>query len=170
MTCFPISIHSQFHYNLGVLLYSVTKGSDMKCEAVFPVADQINYGIPNLIQKQMQMNAVELNIRAGSRAMDSSDYVTSKSYFNNALVLLPKNHWSNAYECSLRLFLLLSKAAYACGHAETAYDSLREILNEGRSLEDKLDAYFLYVSVSVTVWQCFTVPQARTLPYKRSLR
>ena len=125
----------------------------MKCEAVFPVANQINHGIPNLIPKQMHMNAVELNLRAGSRAMDLSDYVTAKSYFNNALVLLPKNHWSITYECSLRLFLLLSKAAYACGHVETAYASLRKILDEGRSLEDKLDAYFLYVTVSISVWQ-----------------
>ena len=99
----------------------------------------------------MQHNVVELNFDSGSRAMDQSDYETSHSYFINALLLLPNNHWSSNYEFSLRLFLLTAKAAYACGKIEKAYDSLKEILAEGRCFEDKLDAYGSYVSVSASL-------------------
>jgi len=122
----------------------------MKCGAVFPIVNQINHGVPDLIQKEMLNSVVELNVDSGLRAVDQSDYVTAESYFNNALVLLPENHWIGHYEFSLKLFFLRSKAAFSCGNIETACDSLKEILDKGGCLEDKLDAYFLYVTILTT--------------------
>ena len=145
---------SQFHYNLGVLLYSVSREgetNETKGGAMFTIVDQINHGIPSLIQHKMQRNVVELNFDSASRAMDRSDHETAQSYLNNALALLPNDHWTSNYEFSLRLFSLSANAAYSSGNIEKAYDSLKEILKQGRCLEDKLDAYCLYVTVSVSL-------------------
>ena len=131
-------------------LYSVTRGRNIKCGVIFSIVNQINHGVPDLIQKEMLNDVAELNLNSGSRAMERSDYATAKSYFNNALTLLPENHWISSYDFSIRLFFLRSKAAFSCGDIETAYVSIKEILDKGGCLEDKLDAYFLYVQVSVS--------------------
>lgn len=96
----------------------------------------------------MLTNVIELNVESGSRAMSRSDYVTAQSYLNKALVLLPENHWISNYENSLRLFYLRGEAAYLCGNIETAFNSLKEILDKEGCLKGKLEAYFLYVKVS----------------------
>mmetsp|Transcript_29922 Transcript_29922/g.63473 ORF Transcript_29922/g.63473 Transcript_29922/m.63473 type:complete len:914 (-) Transcript_29922:1454-4195(-) len=137
---------SQFHYDLGILLYSTSKGQDLS-GTVFQVVDQISHGIPSLIQPELQIDIAELNFSAGSRAMDFSDYETAYSYLNNALSLLPKNHWSSHYDFSLRLFFLRAKAAYSCGNIEEAYDSLKKILEKGRCIEDTLDAHHLKATI-----------------------
>ena len=122
----------------------------MKSDSIFSIVNQINRGVPSLVEKNMLNDITKLNVDSGSRAMEGSDYVTAQSYFNYALTLLPENHWISSYDFSLRLFLLRSKAAFSCGDIETAYTSLKEILDKGGCLEDKLDAYSLYVSVSVS--------------------
>ena len=133
----------------------------MKSDSIFSVVNQINRGVPNLVEKNMLNDITKLNVDSGSRAMEGSDYVTAQSYFNCALTLLPENHWISSYDFSLRLFLLRSKAAFSCGDIETAYTSLKEIFDKGGCLEDKLDAYSLYVSVS-------TSSKSVLLFYKRS--
>ena len=137
----------QFHYNLGMLLYSASKGQD-RSGAVFQVADQINHGI-SLIQPEMRVEFVGLNFSAGSRAI-SRCYKTAYSYLKNAFALLPRNSWSSHYELSLRVFLLYAKSAYSCGKVKKAYKALKTILQKGRCANDKLDAYLLHVTVSLT--------------------
>jgi len=137
---------SQFHYDIGILLYSTSKGQDLG-GALFQLVDQINHGIPSLIQPRMQIDIAELNFSAGRKAMDLSDFETAYSYLNNAFPLLPENHWSSHYDFSLRLFLLRAKSTYLCGNIEEAYDSLKEIIENGRCIEDTLDAYYLHVTI-----------------------
>ena len=88
--------------------------------------------------------------------------MTAQSYFNTALTLLPENHWIDSYDMSLRLFLLRSKAAFSCGDTETACASLKEILDKGGCLEDKLDAYSLYITVSVSSQSVFLCHKKQT--------
>jgi len=142
----PENEKSQFHYNLGVLLNSVSRGKDLG-GAIFHVIDQMNHGIPGLIQPTMLKDVIRLNFASGSKAMDRSDYKTAQSYFSNTFSLLAKNHWSGHYEFSLRLYFLSAKAAYSCGNIEKAYGLLKQILKEGCCLGDKLDAYYLYATI-----------------------
>jgi len=137
---------SQFHYDLGILLYSTSKGQDLG-GALFQVVDQINHGIPSLIKPRMKIVIAELNFNAGRKAMDLSDFETASSYLNNALPLLPKNRWRRHYDFSLRLLLLRAKTIYLRGNIEEACDSLMEIIKNGRCIEDKLDAYYLHVTI-----------------------
>ena len=131
-----------------MLLHSASKGQVLGGE-IFQVVDQINRGIPDLIQPDTKMEIAELNFRAGSRAAELSDYVTAQLYLNNALALLPKNHWSSQYyDFSLRLYFLRAKVAYSCGDIKKSSGLLKKLLVNGRCIKDKLDAYYLYVTVS----------------------
>lgn len=130
-----------------MLLHSASKDDELG-GSIFQICDQINYGIQH-VQPSMQVDIAKLNIKAGSRAMDLSDYKTATSYLNNALKLLPKNHWTSHYGICLQLFYSKAKSAYSCGNKEDAYQLLKKILDKGCCIKDKLDAHYLYVSVSV---------------------
>ncbi len=80
--------------------------------------------------------------------MDKTDYEMAQSYFSNAFSLIQEDYWTLKYEFCLRLYFLSAKAAYSCGNIEKASIMLKRIIKEGKCVEDKLDAYFLYVSVS----------------------
>lgn len=130
------------------MIYSASKGTDLVDDVIFQVVDQMNYNVSS-IPLSMQVDVAELNFSAASRAMGFSDYQTAHSYLENALVLLPADHWTSNYELCLRLYFLKAKAVYSCGNIEKAYESLKSILERGRCIEDKLDAYYLYVTVRV---------------------
>ena len=142
-----IIVLSQYHYSLGMLLYSMIKGSDVR-DIIFSIADQINHGIDGVlgISSELRLDLAELNEMAGVKAVDCSDYVTARSYLNIALSLLPTDHWISHYDRSLRLSFLLARSAYSCGDVEKAQGILQEILGECRCIEDKLEAYFLLVT------------------------
>ncbi|KAL7526795.1 LOW QUALITY PROTEIN: hypothetical protein ACHAXR_005057, partial [Thalassiosira sp. AJA248-18] len=139
----------QFRYDLGILLYSISKHKDhdLGSNATFQIADQINNDL-SLIQPAMRLDIAELNFRAGSMAMDRSDFTTAYSYLTNAMSLLPDDHWSGNYHFSLRLYFLRANATYSCGNVEEAIESLKTLLDEGRCIEDKLDAHYYYLTCS----------------------
>jgi predicted ATPase len=132
-----------------MVLYTATVGQDLR-DAIFQVVNQINHGVPELIQEQQLHKKVEisdLNFHAGSRAIDLSDYETANSYLCTALSLLPANHWSTHYEMSLKMYFVAANAAYASGNSKKAFELIKSILEKGRCIEDKLDAYYLYATM-----------------------
>ena len=137
----------KFHFNLGMCLYSTTKGQDIG-EVVFAIADQINHDMYSLTQRPaMCVDIAELNLTAAKKAIDRSDHATARSYLNVAISLLPQDHWTIQYELSLCLYSLLAKTAYACGCPDKANIALQTVLAEGRCTEDKLDAYHLLATL-----------------------
>ncbi len=54
---------SQFHYDLGIMLYIALKGHDLG-QSVLHIADQINHGVPpnpNLIHTQLIPEIAEVS-------------------------------------------------------------------------------------------------------------
>ena len=116
-------------------------------DAIFDIADQINYGIDGLVNPDLRCEISKLNVLAGIKAGVCSDYVTSRSYLRNALKLLPKNHWECDYDESLRLYVLLARSAYCCRDREGACNTLQHVFDHANCLGDKLDAYRLRVFI-----------------------
>lgn len=136
-----------FHFNIGMSLYTFTKGKDLG-DMIFTIADQINLGLHSL-QHAITNSAyiAELNLDAGSKAFDRSDYITAKPYLKVAMSLLPTDHWEQQYDFSLRLYYLTAKAAYSCGDLKEATVTLKKLLSKGRCIDDKLDAQSLLVTI-----------------------
>jgi len=144
----PDDEKKNYHYKLGMLLYSITKGNDVD-DIIFPIADQINHGIDDLSKQNpgLWLDLAILNEMAGSKAVDCSDYVTAHSYFTISMSLLPPDHWKSQHSFSRRLYLSLAKSAYACSDVEKAQGILQEILGECCCIKDKLPAYYLLVII-----------------------
>lgn len=128
-------------------LYFISKEHGLN-DTIFPIVDQINHGVPSLVRPEVAVEILELNLKAGARAMEFLDYETASSYLSKAILLLPQCHWQDHYELSLSLYISSAKAAYSCGDTQQTRTLLNAILLNGRCIEDKLDAYYLHVTVS----------------------
>ncbi len=95
----------------------------------------------------MCLEVAHLNYKAGLAAMSRSDYATASSYLSVSLQLLPDDHWQSSYSLSLDTYLAMAKVAYPSGDMDKSNAALKIILKEATSLEDKLDAYYLYVNL-----------------------
>ena len=141
------SKRSQFHYDIGALLFLATKNQDLGDDVMFQIANQINHDL-SLVEPCMQLDVADLNFNAGSVAMERSEFVTAHSHLTASVAMLPKDPWRDHYEFCLRLFLLRAKAASSCGNVEEAKQALSKIIEKGRSLNDVLDAHYYYINVS----------------------
>ena len=77
---------------------------------VFIIADQINHG--DISDPQLRLDVSELNFRAASKTMRSSNYVAAYFYSNAAIRYLPPDHWETQYVLSLSVFMVYANAAY----------------------------------------------------------
>ena len=95
----------------------------------------------------MCVEVASLNYQASQAAMNRSDYNTASSYLGVSLQLLPDEHWQSNYALSLCTYMALAKAAYSTGNVEKSEATLKRIFKEATSLEEKLDAYYLYINL-----------------------
>ena len=148
----PNSEKGQFHHDIGFLLYSVSKNQDLTGDLIFQIIDQINYDL-SLVEPCMQLDIAELNFKAGSVAMEMSEFTTAYSYLTNSLSMLPGDFWSSHYEFGLRLFFLKARAAHSCGNIEEAKQSFCKMIEKGQCIDDIhiLDAHYYYINVS-SIW------------------
>ncbi|KAL7528135.1 hypothetical protein ACHAXR_007195, partial [Thalassiosira sp. AJA248-18] len=138
------------HFKYGVALASLSldiQDDDM----LFIAASQINRGGPAAVEDAMQarMQAVplaNLNLTAGQKAMEMSDFSSAYSFFDNGISFLRKGHWQEHYNLSLQLFESASNCALVAGDIVSLKLLSEQILAYARSLEDKLNAIYNVVS------------------------
>ncbi|KAL7425429.1 hypothetical protein ACHAXM_000009, partial [Skeletonema potamos] len=115
-------------------------------DGVFLTAvNQLNLAGPEAVQEKSQ-NAVvaNLNLRAGKKAMEMSDFGAAYSYFDNGISFLRKNHWKDHYGLSLELFDLAAKCALMNGDIVSLKLLSQQVLASGRSFEDKLNIMYSF--------------------------
>ena len=137
---------NRFHFQVGMILLN----SSNVDESLVPlIADQVNHGVGESMHSTDDCNDIsELNYKAGCIAMTRSGFLKAFCYFETAKSLLPQNHWKSQYYYSIRLFLSLSNAAFACGRVNLADEALSAILKEGKRLEDKLVSFLCKIRLS----------------------
>ncbi len=134
----------QSHYDLGKVLYSICNGKDVEDTIFILIANQINHGKEWIVKDtDLSIAVAELNMKAGKKAIDGCDFKTAYSYLRTAISLLPEGHWDSHYDLSLRLNLLMARAANSTSQYEKAELVLRNVLEKARCSEDKLPTYYL---------------------------
>ncbi|KAL3811602.1 hypothetical protein ACHAXA_011199 [Cyclostephanos tholiformis] len=131
----PEKDRAQYHYSLGMTLYSITKGN-VTNDMLFSVADQIKHGIGNLAAEspELQLDFAKLFELSSSKAVACSDHLALCTYLEHALLLLLAGHWKSHYEI---------KSCYSYGGVEKAQCNLQEMMPQFHSIEEKLPAQAL---------------------------
>ena len=136
----PAHERCRIHFNYGLELSSLLIGDEeASASLLFTAVNQLNLGGPPAVQDKGQgITASRLNLRAGKKAMEMSDYETAYSYFDNGISFLSENHWQEHYKLSLELFSLGAK----CALTNSDHTSLKllsgQVIANARSFEDKL--------------------------------
>ena len=132
----------QFHCKIGMELlqvYNAECQEDVDSSILLPIADQLCHN--NL---GSYFDLAELLNKAAKKAMATSDFERAQRYLTQARTLIPEDQlWGDHYDFSMQLYLSLGQAAFSSGHIELAKSSWNQVIENGRSLESKLDAYYL---------------------------
>jgi predicted ATPase len=112
----------RFHFDIGMLLLSsFGDRTEEKSKILFYILDQINHGVPDLLQDEEQrVMIVKMNHEVASQMMHSYNYTAAYQYSERAVALLPENCWSQSDDISIDVYFLLSKAAYSNGKIDRA--------------------------------------------------
>jgi predicted ATPase len=90
----------------------------------------------------MRMRLVNLNLRAGLKALESSAFVAATSYLSRGVELLPENHWTSDYKLSLELYSTAAEAQFCVGNFEIMKSFCDEVIaQENCSFLDKRRVY-----------------------------
>ena len=141
-----ILVTSQVHYDLGKALLSVCEGRDVG-DTILVIASQINHGKES-IQKndELCISMARLNMAAGKKTIESCRHKMAYSYLENALSLLPDDHWNSNYDLSLHVSFMMASAANSSSMCDEAENLLQRIFEKGRCMTDKLPSYHLLVT------------------------
>ena len=111
---------------------------------LFTAVNQLNLGGPKAVQEDGDyVKVANLNLKAGKKALEMSDYVTAYKYFDHGITFLRKKHWEEHYGLSLELYDLAAKCALAKGDVDMLNLLSQQVLMKGRSFQDKLNMRYL---------------------------
>ncbi|KAK1742678.1 putative AAA ATPase [Skeletonema marinoi] len=133
------------HFKYGLELSSLLIGDeeDAIASVLFTAVNQLNLGGPPAVQDESHnVTAARLNLRAGKKAMEMSDYETAYSYFDSGISFLRKKHWQEHYALSVELFSLAAKCALTIGDHTSLKFLIAEVVAKAHFFEDKLDVLF----------------------------
>jgi predicted ATPase len=103
----------QYQFNIRASLLSLEDKSGI----LFEIIEQVNHGVPSLVQDDQKLPIAKLNYEAGSRALLVSNYTSAYKYTSAARMLLTDDPLS---EFGLNLRFQHAKASYSCGEMSKA--------------------------------------------------
>jgi predicted ATPase len=114
---------------------------------------QINQGGPQaVIDDEQAVVVADLNLDAGKKAMNMSDFFAAHSFFDHGIsyLRLRREHWNEHYDLSLELFNLAAKSALMNAEHDSLKVLTEQIMHNAKCFEDKLQA--ISVKVGMLNW------------------
>jgi len=140
----------RYHHDIGMALYSNIPGFDADANVMlFTTVGQLNRGISLILEypSEMRISIAEMNCKAGMKAIECSNFESAYKYLKAGIMLLPDGSWNYHQTLCVELYSLLSRAAYALGILDDAFQASKMIIENIKMIEDKLDIYTLYIKI-----------------------
>ncbi|QIR36191.1 AAA family ATPase [Tolypothrix sp. PCC 7910] len=135
------------HLTIGRHLLSHTSAQQLE-EQIFDIVNQLNIGCTLISDPLEQGRLVELNLRAGQKAIATTAYDTATYCLKYACNLLPTDSWQTQYDLALACYSSAAEAAYLNTDlvqmetlAEIVLQQARTLLDAAKVYEIKIDAY-----------------------------
>ena len=144
----PEGTRQTLHQRVGRTLLQNTPPEKQE-ERIFDIVNQLNFSI-SLLQSQTEKDELAtLNLVAAKKAKESIAYESALSYASLGIKLLDEKSWQRQYELSLALFLEAAEAAYLCGRFTAMKNWTEIVLQEAKSLLDKVKIYEIKILAHV---------------------
>ena len=113
---------------------------------LFDIVNHMNIGADLILAPGERAQMARLNLRAGTKAMESTAYDSGAGYLGAGIRFLPHDAWDTAYGLTFDLHKALSECAYLLGdfdQAETMFDLL---LRQARGRHDRSRVYNIRIA------------------------
>jgi hypothetical protein len=108
-------------------------------ELFFAAVNQINHGGPTAVLEPSQKNVfAQLNLKAGKRAIELSDYNTAFTLFQHGISFLGDDDWKSYYQLSLDLYDAVAEAALILNKLADVTTYTDIVVLNARCFDDKL--------------------------------
>ena len=147
---------ADLHYEIGTHFLGFSsrpqrRPSDGKQfdSTLFIAADQIHaadsLSASNFDDASSLIKYAQLFLIVGERSVGVADFHSALKYLQCGISFLPEDRWRTEYTLSLHLFESACLSAFACGLTEVMTAFLNEILDNARTLEDKMKGLYVLV-------------------------
>jgi tetratricopeptide (TPR) repeat protein len=131
------------HMRFGLALYPqvIANRND---KLLFMAINQINAAGPDsVVDKDQKIIIADLNLDAGKRAGERSDFQTAFSLFQHGLSYLDADCWENHYDTTMALFDSAAQAAVVVNNLEAVSAYSTVINSRAKCLDDKLNCMYV---------------------------
>ena len=130
------------HLSIGRTLWGGASAIDLGDHRLDLVVSQLSRGAALITDPNERTQVAQLCLAAGQKAVSSSAFLLASTYLLQGTVLLNEDSWAANYELSLELHSSCAEAQYATGNHIGISLSVKPIMTNGQSLQDKLRAYY----------------------------
>jgi predicted ATPase/GAF domain-containing protein/tRNA A-37 threonylcarbamoyl transferase component Bud32 len=128
------------HLKIGRLLWGKNQPEELS-EKVFKIVDHLNLG-HQLITYQPELNEIaRLNLLAGQKAKAANAYEAALKYLKIGQELLAEESWKTNYDLILNLYSEGAEVAYLSGDFEEMEDFTSVVLQQAKTLLDRVKIY-----------------------------
>ncbi|MEH1817075.1 MAG: AAA family ATPase [Nostoc sp.] len=128
------------HLKIGRLMLR-NLSPEQREEHLFKLVNQLNLGVELITQPEEREELAKLNLTASHKARISTAYEAAVEYTNLGIRLLTKDCWQHQYELALTLYSTSAEVANLNGDFEQMEQGVQVILENGKTLIDKVKAY-----------------------------
>ncbi|MCW5318453.1 AAA family ATPase [Nostoc sp. KVJ3] len=136
------------HLAIGRLLLQNIPDAELEA-SIFEIVNQLNVGIELLAHPVERDKLAKLNLIAGRKARASAAYELSLKHSSLGIDLLETNAWGNQYDLSYALHIVAAESAYLIGNFERAQQCVEFVLENAKSLIDKIIVYEVSINIYI---------------------
>jgi PAS domain S-box-containing protein len=139
---------ADIHLRIGrVLLASLT--ADELAEHLFDIANQLNRGAAQLIDRDEKAQVAAIDLRAGRKAKASAAYASACAHLAAGMAMLDESYRGTHYQLMFGLWLERAECELLSGNFGKAEQLIVELLQRAASKVDKAAVYHLKVQIHV---------------------
>ncbi|MDM8558082.1 AAA family ATPase [Candidatus Parabeggiatoa sp. HSG14] len=139
---------SILHHQIGEFIL-LAYPEDLE-ERLFEIVDHLNLGIEQVATQKERNEIARLNLQAGQKAKSATAYGAASNYLNNGLKYLATDCWQGEYELTLTLYVETMEAAFLDTNLEQAETLAQIVLQQAKTLLDKLKIYEVLIQLYMT--------------------
>ncbi|MEG4119799.1 ATP-binding sensor histidine kinase [Microcoleus sp. N9_B4] len=132
------------HLKIGQLLLQNTSEIELE-EKVFDIVGHLNLGQKLITQPSERETLAQLNLKAGTKARNSTAYVAARVYLQTGIELLTTNCWQSQYELTLNLYVATTEASYLNADFEDMEKMAALVLQKAQTIFDKVKIYAIQI-------------------------
>ncbi|MBI9090533.1 MAG: AAA family ATPase [Desulfobacterium sp.] len=132
------------HFQAGQYLLQNSSQRQLK-EKIFDIVNHLNFSIERTTGRSEMDHLSRLNLMAAKKAKASAAYEQGFHYLKTAVELLKNDPWNRDYEVTLAIYLEAAESAYLCAEFTVMKDYIAIVLQQARTLLDKVKAYEILI-------------------------